>query len=386
MSGSYSGFWSYVHKDDEAEGKRISRLARDVVAQYEMITGDTIELFLDKDGGIEWGDEWRGKIEEQLASVAFFIPVMTPRYFKSEECRKELRFFVQRANKFGFKEMLLPLYYVDIPSFDEGAAEEDDLLRRVREFQLQDWRDLRFKEVNSEAYRRGVSDMARRLVQANKHAEEANVDEAAPEMEGETGGEGENTLGTIDRLAMYEEALPKLSDTTTEIAKQINIIGEVMREGKLEIVKVGTGRGAFGRRIQVARRVTMKLTGPTDKISMLTNQYASQLHDVDEGIRIIIKQAAPEIEENPDVKTEFCHFFESVETLLEASHSGRSGIQKMVDAVAPIEKTSRDLRPVIRRLRQALTIMLESSEVCDHWKDSIKSSGVDCRGFGSGVE
>ena len=147
MSGSYSGFWSYVHKDDEAEGKRISRLARDVVAQYEMITGDTIELFLDKDGGIEWGDEWRGKIEEQLASVAFFIPVMTPRYFKSEECRKELRFFVQRANKFGFKEMLLPLYYIDIPSFDEGAAEEDDLIRRVREIQRSEFGSVPSRSV-----------------------------------------------------------------------------------------------------------------------------------------------------------------------------------------------------------------------------------------------
>jgi hypothetical protein len=72
------GFWSYVHRDDYAEGDRISQLARDVVAQFEMLTGETIELFLDKDS-IEWGEVWRVKINESLASVAFFIPVMTPR-------------------------------------------------------------------------------------------------------------------------------------------------------------------------------------------------------------------------------------------------------------------------------------------------------------------
>ena len=42
------GFWSYVHADDLAEGERISQLARDNVAQFEMLTGEPISLFLDK--------------------------------------------------------------------------------------------------------------------------------------------------------------------------------------------------------------------------------------------------------------------------------------------------------------------------------------------------
>jgi len=66
------GFWSYVHKDDKTESGRISQLARDVVAQYEMITGEAIELFLDRDS-LEWGDEWQAKVDASLASVAFFI-------------------------------------------------------------------------------------------------------------------------------------------------------------------------------------------------------------------------------------------------------------------------------------------------------------------------
>ena len=94
------GFWSYVHKDDEAEGERISKLAKDVVNEYELLAGDTIELFLDKDG-IGWGDEWRKKIDDHLESVEFFVPVMTPRYFKSPECRLELNQFVRSASKCG---------------------------------------------------------------------------------------------------------------------------------------------------------------------------------------------------------------------------------------------------------------------------------------------
>lgn len=62
------GFWSYVKADDEAEGGRISRLARDLVAQIQMLTGESMDLFLDRDA-IEWGEIWRDRIATSLASV-----------------------------------------------------------------------------------------------------------------------------------------------------------------------------------------------------------------------------------------------------------------------------------------------------------------------------
>ena len=45
---------------------------------------------------------------------------------------------------------------------------KDDLLRMIRQFQRQDWRTLKHKEVTSEAYRQGVFDIAKHLVEVNK--------------------------------------------------------------------------------------------------------------------------------------------------------------------------------------------------------------------------
>ena len=300
------GFWSYVHEDDEAEGKRISRLAEDFVAQYEMLTGDTIELFLDKDG-IGWGDEWRKKIDDHLESVEFFIPVMTPRYFKSSECRRELNQLLRSARKFKRLELLLPLHYVDVPQLNHDEPVENELLRSVRTFQWRDWRELRFNDVTSEAYRRGVAEMAEYLVKANKDLEEVkvNADGAAPERCGETGHDEDDTPGTIDRLAASEEAMDKFNDTLMAITSEIEIIGDVMSEATSDIQQVGSGRGEFARRVQVVRRLSTKLTGPTDTISTLTNQYESQLYDIDDGIRLMIELAPAEIEENPDAKKIF---------------------------------------------------------------------------------
>ena len=35
---NFKGFWSYVHADDQAESERITRLARDVKEQFQMLT------------------------------------------------------------------------------------------------------------------------------------------------------------------------------------------------------------------------------------------------------------------------------------------------------------------------------------------------------------
>jgi len=375
---SYQGFWSYVHKDDEAEQWRISRLARDVVAQYEMLTGETIELFLDKDA-LEWGDNWRAKIDDSLASVAFFIPVMTPRYFMSAECRNELRFFVRRADQLGIKELVLPLYYVDVPSFSDEVG-KDDLINLVREFQWEDWRELRYEEFASKSYRRGVSKLAGRLVAANKHAEEANVAEAALQMEDVAQDEVDNAPGLIDRLADAEEALPNWTITIEDISKEITTIGELMQATTSEINKnSGKADKGFAFRLGISRRLAKQLGDPTERISTLANAFASQLHDVDEGFRIIIEQAPAEIKDNPDSKDDLCKFFKTVRTLSSSASVGLNASQEMIDAIAPMEKMSRDLRPVLRRLRQGLTTMVEGMKVADGWVDLIEASGVDCQ-------
>lgn len=58
VNSNYSGFWSYVHLDDKAEHGRITLLAKDLCEQYEMISGNSIQLFWIKkiwNGGINGG-------------------------------------------------------------------------------------------------------------------------------------------------------------------------------------------------------------------------------------------------------------------------------------------------------------------------------------------
>lgn len=370
------GFWSYVHDDDEAEGGRISRLARDLAAQFQLLTGEPIELFLDRDA-IKWGEDWQATIDGSLASIAFFIPVMTPRYFMRPECRRELQFFARRATQLGVKELVLPLLYVDVPALhDEDVG--DDLMAMVRTFQWEDWTDLRLADVTVEGYRRGVARLAERLVQANREAEKAHVFATGNQQERAGTETVEEPPGILDRLARAEETLAKLPDTIEAIVRDIELIGEIVQDGTGQIQQSDKQGKGFAGRMFVAHRVAGKLSEPTERIWSVANEFTSQLHDVDQGVRAIVEQAPEEMRERPESKVDLCAFVGAVRQLSDAARTAFGAIKELIDASTPLEKMSRDLRPPLRRLRQGLTVMVEAREITDEWVSLIDSAGIDC--------
>ena len=365
-----TGFLSYAHLDDEAEGGRITQLARDVVGQYEMLTGEAIELFIDQDA-IEWGTKWRQKIDDSLASVRFFIPIMTPRYFMRKECTRELEYFAERAKQLGITKLILPLHYVEVPELTDDS-EKDGVLGMLSEYQYRDWRNLRFSDRASEPYRREVSAIAKYLVEAN-----VTADQAVPEMDiAEKNGKekGDDAPGALDLLAGSERALPELVTTVSELTEQTSIIREIMHESQRRV----SATTNFRNRILEVRNVAMKLRAPTTNIDGLGKLYKSLLQEIDDGLRVIIAQAPEEIERDPEAKKQFCDLFTQIVELSVNSAKANEGMKTMIKGCHSLEQISRDIRPVIRRLRGALTVIVGEGKTTAKWKELIESSGVDC--------
>ncbi len=369
------GFWSYVHADDEAEGGRITDLARDIRAQYEMQTGDSIRLFVDKEG-IEWGDAWSGKIESNLASVAFFIAVLTPRYFMSPECRRELQSFARQAKRLGIEQIVLPLLYVDLPALHE-EDETDDLIRLVKGLQWEDWRTLRFAEPSSAEYRRNTARLATRLAEANRRAEGDSVETKldAKDVDEER---TDDAPGEIELMALAEETMPKWTETVQAIGQEIERVGAIMQQGTDDLRRGNEQRKGFASRVIVAQRMAKQLEEPAERVWSLGNHFVTQLHDLDPGIRIILERAPREIRDNPDSKAELCAFLDVIGRMSASARPALETTQRMIDSVAPLEKMSRHLRPVLRRMRQGLAVMVEAREVIEQWVRLIDDSGVEC--------
>ena len=368
-----NGFWSYVRVDDDAELNRISRLARDVVAQYEMISGDKIDLFLDIDS-IELGEFWREKIEEKISSAVFFIPVITPRFFSSRSCISELREFYGGAKKLGVDELIIPLLYINVPSFDDEKC-EDENIKLIKSLNWKDWRELRFLEVTSEGYRRGVAELALRLYNINCRVEDSKLDTEESIDEGEV---EDDSPGTLDLLATYEKQLELLPETLGSIGNDIEKIGQIMHESTENIHRADSQGKGFTARLANINRTSQLLIEPTENIWSKSNLYASQIHDVDQGLRIIIEQSEKEIVDNPESKPAICQNFRNIRRLTEASIGSLQHIASFISALEPLEKMSREIRPVVRRLKTGLTLLYDSTDITKYWVELIDKTGINC--------
>src|SRR4051812_33032149 len=117
-------FWSYVHSDDAADDGAIRTLAGRLRDQYNLVTGEPLELFIDRD--MRWGDEWSRRIEDAIAGTTFFIPIVTPGYFKSRACRDELIRFKSRASRLGTDQLVMPIYWVMVRKLEANGLESSD--------------------------------------------------------------------------------------------------------------------------------------------------------------------------------------------------------------------------------------------------------------------
>ena len=151
-----------------------------------------------------------------------------------------------------------------------------------------------------------------------------------------------------------------------------------MQEGTAEIQRADAQRAGFAGRLAVARRVAQRLKEPAERIAAHGSSFTVHLHAVDQGIRSIIALAPDQIVQQPGTQSELCAFFATVKALSAAASQGFTQVQGMIDAIAPIETMSRDLRPVLRRLREGLTTMIEARAVTEEWRRLIETSGIEC--------
>lgn len=357
------GFWSYVHADDSAEGGRIRQLANDLREQYALLSGEPIDIFVDQDA-LSWGDDWRERIDASLASILFFIPVISPRYFTRPECRRELQEFARSAERLGVRELVLPLLYVDVPALREESP-VDEAVTLVKTYQWVDWRDLRFEDVTSGAYRRAVASLAQRLLEANQRILEEEL--PIPEADATTDAPDDEP-GILDILSAGEAAFPKISETLAAIGSEIQGIGASTEQATQDIQQADQQGKGFAGRLTVSRKLAQDLSGPADRILELSNSYTASLYDADNAIRTLITRGPAEVAENPGVRHYWDEFSAGISTLADISVGSMATIQGMVDSMAPIESMSRDLRQPIQKLRRGLTSLAEGTSVIIEWK------------------
>lgn len=156
----YDAFWSYTHEDNDRSDGRVLGLATALKDEFAVTTADELELFLDRTS-LKWGDVWRERIDRALGSAPFFIAIVTPKFVRSEECRKELIAFSGEAKSRGFDRLLLPILYIDVPGLSEDS--DDEVLALIARTQFVDWTKLRLLDPKDPKVLQAINELALRV-------------------------------------------------------------------------------------------------------------------------------------------------------------------------------------------------------------------------------
>ncbi len=161
---NYSAFWSYTRFDDKNDEGWLTALREALISEVQALSGKEVEIFQDIDG-LVWGERWRQKLASSADDAVFLIPIVTPNYFMSEACRKELAQFVDRENASGFEEFILPIYYISTPQLQDHFEKASDLLAQtVADHNYEDIRQLRHLSIASYEAKQKIKELATALI------------------------------------------------------------------------------------------------------------------------------------------------------------------------------------------------------------------------------
>jgi hypothetical protein len=362
-------FWSYRVDDDEGDEGRITTLARAIAAEYSALTGGEIEIFLDVEK-IAWGDQWRDKIDRAVADAAFFIPVLTPRYFRSEHCRDEYTSFVSKARMFGMTDRVLPLMYINFSQLPEVSS--DPLASDLLGLQSKDITSLRWLSVGSREFRTVVHEITSDIIR----------------LAGTSGGQGTDAAlgngsvqpvetavenieqGLLDLVAAAEVAMPEMVLAMTKISDGIESIGEVATLRAPALVQAQSASAKLAQ----AAIIAQEFESGALQIEEGANEFAKTVLTTDAGVRAIFSWPIDQADQT-EVDAHRV-FTEQIQELRTNAVQAFDQLEEFRGTMAGVIGLSNALSGVLRKIDRSLVRFIDSRRVIDGWGKDDRSPAL----------
>ncbi len=368
-----SGYLSYARLDDDRESGRIKRLADRIMAEFETLTGQRIEIFVDRDR-IQWGDPFRNKLEEALQETTFFIPVLTPTYFLRDECRKEMLDFVNGAKALGLDELLLSIRYVGVPDLREDST--DELKAIAAKMEYEDWTSIRLTDEDSSQYRLSINRLAQRLVDLTQVledkgpvAEKKAMSQVSP-MASTSDLDEED--GLIDLLADLQPAMEEWGNTMTKYSEALDPFTTAMTIATQDMVASNNAPNSFALKVLRARALARELDEPLAKIEDLSKVYSANLMRLDPSVHALISAIESGLgDEDPEEKLAAEGALKSLNELVLSAIEGMNAAASSAESARANQNMSRDLRPIWRRFQDSTRNITDARYIVEKWEARV---------------
>ncbi|MDO4027559.1 toll/interleukin-1 receptor domain-containing protein [Clavibacter michiganensis] len=382
------GFLSYSHSDDEADNGRIRRLAEKIQAEYKVLTGEDLKLFVDRTD-IGWGEKWRERIDGALQTTTFFIPVLSPSFFASEECRREFFEFYNTARSLGVLSYLLAIRYTEI---DDLVGESSDEAKSIAAAtQYKNWTGLRLEDENGSTHRQAVNDLAQELVRLVRQVQAQPAQDAAVARYGDKQRDlvpksATGELSTIEDFDPYGDTptaiellaeLPARTDAWTStmrgLGEAVDSFNGPIVAGTADLHVADGASNPFAAKLIVLRRVADELDEPSKEVENMGAQYMKALLDLDPSFRALAELGHAQTIVSDTDREALASAKRAVRTMIDAGRDAVEKVQSAIDSGRSLARTSRDLRPALKRYETGSRNIIDGQRIMEQWGEELES-------------
>ena len=243
-------FMSYVRFDDQHEDGRLSEFRSRLSAEVGMQTGEAFPIFQDRND-IQWGENWKQRIDDSVDGATFLIPIITPSFFRSEACRKEVEQFRTREAELNRNDLILPVYYVNCPAVNDADNPTiADLAELIFSHQYADWRELRFEPLTSPEVGRMLAKMAVQIRDALGRVRVSETTHDSRRLQGREGGRADQDLLEAQDSQTSEESVEASRGPASKTEPPTHVVDPM---GRADFTTIGSAISASnaGDRIMV---------------------------------------------------------------------------------------------------------------------------------------
>lgn len=342
-------FLSYVHDDDRTAGGRIVQFAKDLVDRYAFLFGSDLQLFVDRDD-IIWGERWEERLSSELTATSFLLSVVTPRYLRSDACRREVLEFAAAAKQAEDPKLLLPLLWVGLDDTDV-VPPGDPVRRQLESSQYVDVSAVRRTQQGGLEYEGLLEEVAGRLRRSIR-LREAQVRE--PELDIDARPD------LLEIQARIESKMADFEPSVGEFKAAFNEIGGVF---------ASTPRPDSSQTYATAaalERMGRELEKPVGRLEQSTTELGRLWRDLDSDV----SQAVLYLGDVPDTVLRQS-LWESLDGLVRGFDI--PGIDAMEQQLQLLGNVSRHLRPMSRAVGGAVRLLSGIRDSAMSWRDRLSS-------------
>ena len=180
MPSPPAAFMSYSRFDDKHNGGFLTDFRERLASEVRSHWGQEFKVFQDiKDIG--WGADWKARLAEALGTATFLIPSSLLISFKARHAGARLSSSTRMSESLARKDLILPLYYIGTPEFEEIAEFKDDhVVSILYRHQYEDWRELRHLPIQDFSVQKKIDELAQQIAKIIR----LSMDQAASEDDG----------------------------------------------------------------------------------------------------------------------------------------------------------------------------------------------------------